>query len=44
MIYRAAGNLRAIQMLLGNAKIQNTVRYIGGDIEDSLMLTEQTEI
>ena len=44
MIYRATGNIRAIQMLLGHTKIENTVRYLGVDVEDALLLAERTEI
>lgn len=44
MIYKATGNLRAIQILLGYTKIENTVRYLGVDIEDALTLAERTEI
>ncbi len=44
MIYRATGNIRAIQILLGHTKIDNTVRYLGVDIEDALILAERTEI
>lgn len=44
MIYKATGNLRAIQILLGHTKIENTVRYLGVNIEDALLLAERTEI
>jgi site-specific recombinase XerC len=44
MICKATGNLRAIQILLGQTKIENTVRYPGVDIEDALELAEHTGI
>ena len=44
MIYEATGNLRAIQILLGHSKIEITVRYLGVDIENALLLAERTEI
>jgi len=44
MIYKATGNLRAIQILLRHTKIENTVRYLGVDIEDALILAERREI
>jgi site-specific recombinase XerC len=44
IIYKATGNLRAVQILLGHTKIENTVRYLGVDVEDALELAEGTEI
>lgn len=44
LIDRATGNLRAVQILLGHSKIENTVRYLGIDVEDALAITENTEI
>lgn len=44
IIYRATGNLRAVEILLGHSKIENTVRYLGIDVEDALALAENTEI
>jgi integrase len=44
IIYKATGNLRAVQILLGHTKIESTVRYLGVDVEDALMLAEHTEV
>ncbi len=44
IIYKATGNLRAVQILLGHAKIGSTVRYLGVDVEDALKLAERTEV
>ena len=44
IIYKATGNLRAVQILLGHTKIENAVRYLGVDLEDALTLREGTEI
>jgi len=44
IIYKATGNLRAVQILLGHAKIDSTVRYLGVDVEDALELSERTEV
>lgn len=43
IIYRATGNLRAVQIILGHSKIENKVRYLGIDVEDALALAEKTE-
>lgn len=44
MIYKATANISALQILLGHSKIENTVRYLGVDVEDALLLAERTEI
>src|SRR5271170_255137 len=44
IIYKQTGNLRAVQILLGHTKIESTVRYLGVDIEDALLLAEGTEV
>lgn len=44
IIYKATGNLRAVQTLLGHTKIESTVRYLGVDVEDALTLSEGTEV
>jgi len=33
-----------IQILLGQSKIENTVRYLGVEIKDALTLPEEAEI
>lgn len=44
LIYKATGNLRAIQILLGHTNIEHTVRYRGVDVDDALTLFERTEL
>lgn len=44
LIYRKTNNLRAVQILLGHTKLENTVRYLGIEVEDALEISEQTEL
>ena len=43
-IYRKAGNLRAVQLLLGHTKLESTVRYLGIEVDDALNMAEQIEL
>lgn len=43
LIYRRTKNLRAVQLLLGRAKLESTVRYLGIEVDDPLEIAEQTE-
>lgn len=44
LIYKKTGNLRAVQLLLGHTKIESTVRYLGIEVDDSLQISEQTDV
>jgi site-specific recombinase XerD len=43
-IYKKTGNLRAVQLLLGHAKMDSTVRYLGVELEDALAISEAVEM
>ena len=44
LIYRRTKNLRAVQLLLGHLKLESTVRYLGIEVDDALLISEQTEV
>ena len=44
LIYRRTGNLRAVQLLLGHAKIESMVRYLGIEVDDALAIAEQVDV
>lgn len=43
LIYARTKNIRAVQLLLGHTKVDNTIRYLGIEIEDALKLSEETD-
>jgi len=43
-IYQKTSNLRAVQPLLGHAKMDSKVRYPGLGLEDALAIAEAIEI
>ena len=44
LVYKRTGNLRACQLLLGHSKLESTVRYLGIEVDDALVLSEQTNL
>ena len=42
-IYRKTGNLRAVQLLLVQTKVDSTVRYLGVKLEDALSIAERID-
>ena len=44
LIYKRTKNLRAVQLLLGHAKLESTVRYLGIEVDDALEMSEDTDI
>jgi site-specific recombinase XerC len=43
-ISKKAGNLRAVQLLLGHTKMDGIVRYLGVDLDDALTLSEGIDL
>jgi len=43
LICRRTKNIRAVQLLLGHTT-ESTVRYLGFEMEDALVLSEQTQV
>jgi site-specific recombinase XerC len=44
LIYRRTKNLRVVQLLLGQSKLESTVRYLGIDVDEGREIAEQTEV
>nr|WP_281992695.1 hypothetical protein [Sulfitobacter geojensis] len=43
-IYRKTGNLRAVRLLLGQTKVDGTVKYLEVELEDALSISERINI
>ncbi|MCW6510926.1 tyrosine-type recombinase/integrase [Lichenifustis flavocetrariae] len=44
LLYKRTQNPRACQLLLGHSKLESTVRYLGVEVDDALVLSEQTDL
>jgi site-specific recombinase XerC len=43
LVYVKTKNIRAVKLLLGHTKVANTIRYLGIELEDALLLSESTD-
>jgi hypothetical protein len=43
LVYRRTKNLRAVRLLLGRTKRESTVRYLAIEVDDALLIAEQTQ-
>lgn len=44
LVYKRTDDLRACQLLIGHSKLESTVRYLGIEVDDALVLSEQTDL
>lgn len=43
-IYKKTGNLRAAPILLGDTRLESTLRYTGVEVDDAIRIAEQIEL
>jgi hypothetical protein len=44
LIFRLPGKLHAVQLFLGQSKIESTVRYLGIEVDDAIEIAEKIDI
>lgn len=44
LIYKRTRNLRAVPLQPGHTKLESTARYLGIEVDDTLEMSEQTEV
>jgi len=43
-LFQPARDFATVQLLLGHAKLESTVRYLGIEVEDALAIAEQVDV
>ncbi|WP_283709175.1 tyrosine-type recombinase/integrase [Pseudoalteromonas prydzensis] len=43
LVYAKTKDIRAVQLLLGHTRVDNTIRYLGVELENVLILSESTD-
>ncbi|MGI2146888.1 tyrosine-type recombinase/integrase [Shewanella frigidimarina] len=43
LVYAKTKDIRAVQLLLGHTRVDNTIRYLGVELEDALTFSESTD-
>ena len=44
LLYKKPGNLKTCQLLLRHTKLESTVRYLGVELDDALLMSEALEL
>ena len=44
LTYRQTNNPRAVQLLLGHTKLENTTQHLAIEVDDALEIAERTDV